>query len=184
MRIVLDTGGFSDVEVGTVDRDDTELVFRSPAGAVVARHPVTAVACLDVRATGPQSTPAPAVATTSGADDPSSPLAVRAAPTGNPQVDAARLDRPAAYAPWTQQEDTGLEAMTAAGMSVADVAIVLRRQDGGVRSRLRHLREAADEAATGTGATSPTSTVRFDEPPRPTPAPRGPASAQPTGTVS
>jgi hypothetical protein len=160
MRIVLDTGGFSDVEVGTVDRDDTELVFRSPAGAVVARHPVTAVACLDVQATGPQSTPA--VATTSGADEPSSPLVVRAAPTGNPQVDAARLDRPAAYAPWTSQEDTGLEAMTAAGMSVADVAIVLRRQDGGVRSRLRHLRESADEAATGTGATSPTSTVRFD----------------------
>lgn len=56
MRIVLDTGGFSDVEVGTVDRDDTELVFRSPAGAVVARHPVTAVACLDVRATGPPPT--------------------------------------------------------------------------------------------------------------------------------
>ncbi|MBT1664235.1 hypothetical protein [Curtobacterium flaccumfaciens] len=166
MRIVLDTGGFSDVEVGTVDRDDTELVFRSPAGAVVARHPVTAVACLDVRATGPRSAPAPApvpaVATTSGADDPSSPLVVRAAPTGNPQVDVARLDRPAAYAPWTQQEDTGLEAMTAAGMSVADVAIVLRRQDGGVRSRLRHLRGAADETATGTGATSPTSTVRFD----------------------
>lgn len=164
MRIVLDTGGFSDVEVGTVDRDDTELVFRSPAGAVVARHPVTAVACLDVRATGSRPTPAPApapfVPTTSGTDDAPSPLVVRAAPTGNPQVDAARLDRPAAYAPWTPQEDTGLQAMTAAGMSVADVAIVLRRQDGGVRSRLKHLREAADEDATGT--TSPTSTVRFE----------------------
>lgn len=162
MRIVLDTGGFSDVEVGTVDRDDTEWVFRSPAGAVVARHPVTAVACLDVRATGPRptSTPAPVVATTSGTDDAPSPLVVRAAPTGNPQVDAARLDRPAAYAPWTPPEDAGLQAMTAAGMSVADVAIVLRRQDGGVRSRLKHLREAADEDATGT--TSPTSTVRFE----------------------
>lgn len=162
MRIVLDTGGFSDVEVGTVDRDDTEWVFRSPAGAVVARHPVTAVACLDVRATGPQPTPAPAtvVPTTSGADEAPSPLVVRAAPTGNPQVDAARLDRPAAYAPWTPQEDSGLQAMTAAGMSVTDVAIVLRRQDGGVRSRLKHLREAADEDATGT--TSPTSAVRFE----------------------
>ncbi|PYY56326.1 hypothetical protein DEJ17_11515 [Curtobacterium sp. MCSS17_011] len=162
MRIVLDAGGFSDVEVGTVDRDDTDLVFRSPAGAVVARHPVTAIACLDVLATGLQSTPAPVVPARSGTDGALSPLVVRAAPTGNPQVDAARFDRPAAYAPWTPQEDTGLEAMTAAGMSVADVAIVLRRQDGAVRSRLRHLREAADGAETGRGATSPTSTVRFD----------------------
>ncbi|MGN6409390.1 MAG: hypothetical protein ACTHMH_13645 [Curtobacterium sp.] len=142
MRIVFDNGGFSDVDAGAIDRDDDEVVFRSSAGSVVARHPFSAIASLDVSAVGVGRPPAPA---TPGPDAEPAPLVVRAAPTGNPQVDAARTERPAAYAPWTPQEDAGLEAMTAAGMSVPDVAVVLRRQDGAVRSRLRHLREAAVE---------------------------------------
>jgi hypothetical protein len=150
MRIVFDNGGFSDLEVGTVDRDGAELVFRSSAGVVAARHPFTAVARLDARATDPEQGPSVTGVTTTVTDDVSSPTTVRAAPTGNPQVDAARLDRPAAYAPWTPQEDAGLEAMRAAGMSVPDVAVVLRRQDGAIRSRLRHLQEASEASTTGT----------------------------------
>jgi hypothetical protein len=145
MRIVFDNGGFSEIDAGAIDRDDDEVVFRSSAGSVVARHPFSAIASLDVSAVGDERPPAPAV--TAGSDAEPAPLVVRAAPTGNPQVDAARTERPAAYAPWTPQEDAGLEAMTAAGMSVSDVAVVLRRQDGAVRSRLRRLREAAEETS-------------------------------------
>jgi hypothetical protein len=53
-------------------------------------------------------------------------------------VDAIRAEYPAAYARWTPEEDERLLEERDRGRTVDELADLLGRQPGGIRSRLRH----------------------------------------------
>lgn len=59
-----------------------------------------------------------------------------ARPSGISSMEKAKQNHPRAYAPWSEDEDTELKTLHAAGRSTQEVADKLQRQPGAIRSRL------------------------------------------------
>jgi len=55
------------------------------------------------------------------------------------QISVVRKEHPRAYEKWTEEEDARLRSMFGAGKDAAEMAAVLQRQRGAIRSRLRKL---------------------------------------------
>lgn len=57
---------------------------------------------------------------------------------GAAEVDAAE-GRPRSYAEWSDDEDTSVRFLYGIGCSISEIALILQRERGAVRSRLRKL---------------------------------------------
>ena len=57
-------------------------------------------------------------------------------PTYNERLETIRRDNPRAYEKWTDEEDTQLRQLSQSQMSPNEIARLLQRQPGAIRSRL------------------------------------------------